>query len=113
MMLKKSKLVNILSSLLLGAVVGAAILLLVVMTSNMSSSEKPELILITDSNEKVYDGSPLTDSGRDLRGDLAVGHKAEVEFRGTRTNVGETENAATLTIVDALGTDVTEEYQIR
>lgn len=113
MMFKKSKLVNILSSLLLGTVVGAAILLLVVMTSNMSVSEKPELVLITDSNEKVYDGTPLTDSGWDLRGDLAVGHKAEVEFRGTRTNVGETENTATLRIVDVLGTDVTEEYQIR
>ena len=113
MMLKKSKLVNILSSLLLGAVVGAAILLLIVMTSNISFSDKPEIVLITDSNEKMYDGSPLTDSGWDLRGDLAVGHKAEVEFRGTRTDVGETENAATLTIVDALGVDVTAEYKIR
>ncbi len=113
MMLKKSKWVNILSALLLGTIAGAVILLFIVMTSNISFSAKNELVLITDSNEKVYDGMPLTDSGWNLRGELATGHSAEVVFRGTRTNIGETENAATLTITDAMGMDVTSEYEIR
>ena len=112
-MLKESKFVNILCSLLLGMVAGTCILLAVALFGGDTDLNRTRLTLITDSAEKLYDAHPLTADGWQLSGDLKPGHTASVETEGSRTNAGESENKATLTILDEAGEDVTSEYKIK
>ena len=112
-MLKESKFVNILCSLLLGMVAGTFILLAVALFGGDTDLNRTRLTLITDSAEKLYDAYPLTADGWQLSGDLKPGHTASVETEGSRTNAGESENKATLTILNASGEDVTSQYKIK
>ena len=113
MLLKKSKLLYILCSLLIGTAVAASVLLLVAALGGTGFANANTLVLITDTNEKRYDGTPLTDVGWRLEGELKPGHRAEPSVTGARTTVGESENKAELKIVDKSGNDVTAEYRIR
>jgi len=113
MMLKKSKFVNILCSMIFGVILCAVILLLLLLTSSPVLTKTTDLVFRTDSDEKIYDGQPLQDLGWMLSGDLVSGHEAIVSFTVSRTNVGESENTATIRIVDANGEDVTDQYRIR
>lgn len=111
-MLKESKFVNILCSLLLGMVAGALILLAVALFGGDAESNRARLTLTTDSAEKLYDAHPLTADGWKISGDLKPGHTASVEMNGFRTNAGESENKAVLTVLNASGEDVTSQYKI-
>ncbi len=75
-----------------------------------------ELILQTDSAEKVYDGTPLQVSGFvTVSGEPVEGHSlASYRITGSQTNVGASEaNVVGILIVDARGRDVTANYQIK
>ena len=112
-MLKESKFVNILCSLLLGMVAGTFILFAIALFGGEVALNRTRLTLTTNSAEKLYDASPLTAEGWSVSGELNPGHTASVEITGTRTNAGESENKATLTILDEAGEDVTSEYKIK
>lgn len=73
---------------------------------------------------KVYDGTPLKLSRVDfdypedsdialVKGELASGHKINVEFTGSQTNVGTSVSDATVKIYDENGFNVTSDYAIK
>jgi hypothetical protein len=111
-MLKESKFVNILCSLLLGMVAGTFILFAIALFGGDIALDRTRLTLTTDSAEKLYDASVLTADGWQISGELNPGHTASVEVSGSRTNAGESENKATLTITNEAGEDVTAEYKV-
>ena len=99
-------------SLMIGLVFGMALLLISMAATGAFSTRKPNLIIYSDSNRKLYDGSPLTDRGWDIEGELKDGHEAKAVFKGTRTEAGESENVIEITITDTMGMDVTADYNI-
>jgi len=62
---------------------------------------------------KIYDGTPLTSAQYQLtEGSLAAGDRLEVSFGGTLTDVGRVQNAASYTMLNAAGENVTDFYDI-
>ncbi len=81
-------------------------------TGVLSVSARP-LTVETGDAKRVYDGTPLKAESYELTaGTIADGHTLEVAYTGEQTNVGETENAASVTVVDANGNDVTNNYAV-
>ncbi|MFW5913533.1 MAG: transglutaminase-like domain-containing protein, partial [Bacillota bacterium] len=75
--------------------------------------EDPETIEISSKNaSKVYDGSPLTHHEYSYEGELEEGHSLDIEFEGSITQVGKTDNRFTATIQDENGEDVSDDYSI-
>src|SRR5690606_30422826 len=70
------------------------------------------ITVTADSNSKVYDGSPLTDSGSSHTGTLASGDDLQVTVTGSITNVGSVTNEITLVKIMNGLVDVTENYDI-
>lgn len=112
-MLTKSKWINILCSLIIGLIFGLTLLLVAILASGILSSNKTLLTVYTDSNQKVYDGVPLTDHDWTLEGFLKDGHQAKAVYKGSRTEAGESENSIELIITDQTGRNVTNDYKIQ
>ena len=71
------------------------------------------LVIKTDDDMKYYDGTSLQNSNWTLEnGKLMKDHVIEVNVTGTQTNVGESENSFTATVLDEHGNDVTHLYKI-
>ena len=71
------------------------------------------IVIQTATDEKVYDGEPLTNDGWELvGGELFSGHVLEVTVTGSRTMVGYGENIASARVKDGMGLDVTRHYAI-
>lgn len=71
------------------------------------------LVVSTPSDEKVYDGTPLTYpvySANEAR--LLKGHTLTVEVLGNQTLAGSSENHFTCRITDQKGRDVSEQYAL-
>ncbi|MFV8226949.1 hypothetical protein, partial [Christiangramia aquimixticola] len=66
------------------------------------------------SDEKVYDGTALTDSGSEITtGSLVAGHTYTATVTGSQTVVGESANVASVAVIkDSSNNDVTSNYQI-
>ena len=76
-------------------------------------STPPTLVYRSNSAKLLYDGSPLSDDGYELlSGKLKAGHTAKVEVTGVQNGVGKSENRIHVTVLDALGADVTGDYNI-
>lgn len=73
---------------------------------------KKSLTVISGSNEKVYDGKPLTENSKEVKGELKDGHKVVCEFSEGLTDAGEIDNEFTCKVVDGDGNDVTDSYEI-
>ncbi|HJB92436.1 MAG TPA: transglutaminase-like domain-containing protein [Candidatus Borkfalkia stercoripullorum] len=72
-----------------------------------------EIVLSTPDAKKEYDGTPLTSGGYEVVAeDLLEGHSVQVEVTGSRTETGESPNAAEVTVTDAGGNDVTANYAV-
>ena len=70
-----------------------------------------EIVITANSNEKVYDGSELTDDGYTFTQDvLAEGDVLTAVVEGSITNVGETANKVVSYVVKRGRTDVTKNY---
>ena len=81
--------------------------------SGALSGEKPTLVFRSNSAKMVYDGSTLSDNGYSLlSGELKEGHRAKVNVSGLQEGVGKSENRLYVTILDELGADVTDDYDI-
>lgn len=77
---------------------------------------RKELVIRTISDEKVYDGQPLTAKHAGYTyspSALAVGDKLEVELNGSQTNVGKSYNTVASVKVMRGDRNVTSEYQWR
>ncbi len=110
--MKRTKLLNLISSMLMGVVFMIAILLVMVL-SGAISIQRTELVFSTASSSAVYDGKPLTNHKWELiSGELKAGHRVNVTFTGKQTDVGESENSIKVKILDAADADVTGDYII-
>jgi uncharacterized protein YnzC (UPF0291/DUF896 family) len=71
------------------------------------------LVFESDTNQKAYDGRPLTDSDwRLVSGDLRDSHTVEVKVSGSQTELGTSDNTISVKIFDDNGRDVTGDYNI-
>ena len=74
----------------------------------------PRLLHIkANSAQKAYDGTPLTDSGYTVEGDIVEGELLEVTVIGSQTSVGRSDNAiADIQITNASGKSTLSNYKI-
>ena len=71
-----------------------------------------EITVITGNAEKVYDGTPLTNSDYRVEGELLAGHEIRVTVTGTITEIGSIENTFEYVIVDAQGKEIEAPYYL-
>ena len=72
-----------------------------------------ELFITTGSSEKIYDGTPLTNTACKLTGETLYGHTVtKVETAGSLTDAGKTYNGYVLVITDDGGNDITDYYKV-
>lgn len=97
-----------------GVVLTMGLIVLTIIASTGSFRyRKTELVIKTGSANKMYDGKALTSSTWSLvSGKLSDEHELVVETRGSQTDVGKSENYASVTIIDTSGLDVTDQYDI-
>ena len=79
-----------------------------------------KLTIVSEGDEKVYDGKPLylTNTPEKpnysiIAGALLDGHTIEIEFTGTQTEVGESENTFSYRILNEDSREITGNYEIR
>ncbi len=112
-MFKKNTSITVICSIMIGLVFALAALAIVTVGGVLRYGQMP-LTIKTESVEAMYDGTPLTSYTWSItEGALKKGHTIDVSFTGTQTNVGESDNTVTVTILDELGTDVTSDYKIQ
>ncbi|MBQ8448835.1 MAG: transglutaminase domain-containing protein [Clostridia bacterium] len=110
--MKRTKLLNIISSMLIG-VIFMIVMLLVMVISGVITVKRTQLLFSTESATAVYDGKPLTNHTWHLEsGELKAGHKISVVFTGEQTSAGESDNTIQVQIFDAANADVTGDYSI-
>ncbi|MBQ9890003.1 MAG: DUF11 domain-containing protein [Firmicutes bacterium] len=70
-----------------------------------------KITVTADDDEKLYDGTPLSNDGYTVDGELPEGHTIEVVVEGTITNAGEEPNEVISVIIrNADGEDVTDQF---
>ena len=110
--MKRSRLLNILCSMLVGVIFMIA-MLAVMIFSGAVSLQRTDLVFSTESASAVYDGKPLTNHQWNLvSGELKKGHRAQVTVTGSQTSSGESDNTMQVKILDAADADVTGDYTI-
>ena len=78
----------------------------------LSITEK-EIHITANSDTKVYDGTPLTNDGYTLDGELGENNYLEIKIKGSQTKIGKSENTvSSIKIVNKLNKDVTGNYKI-
>ena len=77
-------------------------------------TERRALIITAATDEKIYDGTPLTNDGYIVSGELASGDRVvSVDVNGSQTEVGSSDNVpSNAVILNAAGVDVTDTYII-
>ena len=90
--MKRTKLLNVLCSMLVGVIFLIA-MLLVMFLSGAVSLQRTDLVFTTESASAMYDGRPLTNHVWAMTsGSLKPGHQAIVTFTGEQTSAGESDN---------------------
>ncbi len=73
-----------------------------------------DLVIETESAEKIYDGEPLFGlSYKIVHGNVALGHKLIANAPSSQTEVGECLNVMQFSVRDSSGSDVTDQYNIQ
>lgn len=102
--------------LILIAVAAALLTVLVLYATGTIVTDPIELIYTAGSDEKTYDGTPLTLSDDDYTldsGNILEGHTAQVKIIGSQTDAGTSETTLEVKIYDKKGFDVTDEYAVK
>lgn len=111
--MKKSILVNLICSFISVMALMFGILFAVEFNGG-SMSNRPQLVISTESSTVNYTGNPITNDKWHLAdGTLKDGHRLEVNVTGTQTNVGISANHASAKVYDANGKDVSSQYNIQ
>ena len=74
------------------------------------TGKSDEITITANSDSKEYDGTPLTNGGYTVNGELADGDEIIVEIVGSQTNVGSSDNKVVSVKVMRDGVDVTGNY---
>lgn len=74
------------------------------------TGKSDEITITAASDSKEYDGTPLTNDGYTVNGELAQGDELIVEIEGSQTNAGTSANKVVVIKVMRDGVDVTENY---
>lgn len=111
-MIKRSKLVYVIGSAIIGIVSTICIIVGLALSGVIDASSK-KLVFATASKEIIYDGKDLTcDEWELTSGVLKEGHRAEVIVSGKQKGAGSSENTFSVTILDGNNADVSEDYEI-
>ncbi|MBQ3505525.1 MAG: transglutaminase domain-containing protein [Clostridia bacterium] len=111
-MIKRSKLVYILGSIIIGIVAVISVFAGLTLSGVIDAGSRV-IVFVSESKTKVYDGEKLVHEEWSIaEGELKDGHEAKVVFTGNQTVVGQSQNEYTVTIVDANGADVSDDYEI-
>lgn len=71
------------------------------------------IVLSTADASKEYDGTPLTNGAYEVDSAMLLeGHSMQIEVTGSRTEVGDSPNTASVTVTDASGQDVSANYAV-
>ena len=111
-MIKQSKSVYIIGSIIIGIISILGILAGLILGGVLDSTPK-RLVFTTAGIEKTYTGEAQgIDKWELASGELRKGHKAVVTITGEQTSVGSSENVFDVIILDERGADVTSDYEI-
>lgn len=83
-----------------------------IQTGTLTVSKGAVITITSGSASDEYDGEALTEHSYTLNGAFVAGHELEMTYTGSQTDVGSSENTYTYRVVDALGNDVTVNYDI-
>lgn len=102
---------------MVGGLCVALVVVMIIMTAIIASGSfhlrKTRIVIKTGSDEKEFDGKPLTcDEWFISKGKLSPEHTIEVEVRGEQTRAGVSDNVADVVIYDKGGMDVSDQYEI-
>ena len=76
----------------------------------LTVNKKDSKITVTSENaNKAYDGSPLTNNNKTVTGEIVAGEEVVVEFTGSQTYVGTSDNEFTVKVMRG-SDDVTDNY---
>lgn len=76
----------------------------------LTVNKKDSKITVTSKNaNKAYDGSPLTNNNKTVTGEIVAGEEVVVEFTGSQTYVGTSDNEFTVKVMRG-SDDVTDNY---
>ena len=76
----------------------------------LTVTQKDSKITVTSEDaNKAYDGNPLTNNNKTVTGEIVVGDEVVVEFTGSQTNVGTSDNEFTVKVMRG-SDDVTDNY---
>ncbi len=111
-MVKRSKLVYIIGSVIIGIIAVVSIFAGLVLSGVIDASSR-KLVFSSASKEAMYSGEALVcEEWTLVDGDLKKGHKIKVVFSGAQTAVGQSENTYSVTILDGNNADVSKDYEI-
>lgn len=107
----KRKSIFILGSILISLCTIALIYIVLILTGLVSVRNRI-ITVISQTAEKVYDGTPLVCHEYTLDGELEKGASLDIEFTAQITNAGCVENTFTLRVVDKNDYDISSNYDI-
>lgn len=111
-MVKNSKLVYVIGSIIIG-IISVLCIVASLILSGVIDGKSRLLVFSSGSIERTYDGEELTCDTWELKsGELREGHTAHAVITGKQVSVGSSVNAFSIYILDANGADVTADYQI-
>ncbi len=111
-MSKKSKIIYVIGSVIIGALAVLCVYF-VLMATGVIAGQKPKVIIATSGSTKEYDGTPLTNENWQLvSGELQKGHNVEVVVTGKQEVIGTSSNLFSVKITDKKGRDVTDDYAV-
>ena len=111
-MFKKSKMINLIGSLIIGAVILLSVLLILIIRGVINATPT-KLIFTSESLTATYNGQPLSSDYWELiEGEIKPEHELSVKVSGSQKNVGSSSNLIFVTITDANGADVSSDYEI-
>ena len=105
-MVKRSKIIYIVGSLLIGVVSLLAVLFALIAGGGVGGVQT-KLVFESESAEKVYDGTPLTCVKWKLTsGELKKGYEIKATVTGTQTDAGTGENFFSVSLVNESGEEL-------
>ena len=108
----RRRLIYVIGSAIIGIITLLAIFLALIATGVIDAGQRKLIYRSADAVE-VYNGSPLVCNEYSvLHGKLKEGHTASVTFTGIQSEVGESENSFSVTVLDENGADVTSDYKV-